>query len=113
MHSSTGLHHLHKRKRIHVRHEQYPHPNKVKRAVDSFAMLVGALGPLITIPQITKIWGEQNAAGVSIVAWVGYTFIAAFWLIYGALHKEAPLMLTYSIVLVLNIFVVLGIFLYG
>ena len=113
MHTSTGVHHLHKRKRIYQKHEPYPHPNRVKRVVDGFAMLMGVVGPAFTVPQLVKIWSEQNAAGVSAASWIGYTFIAVFWLAYGIIHREPPLILTYSIVLILNILVVAGTLLYG
>ena len=64
---TSPLHHLHTRKRIHLNHEKFPHPDKFKRFLDKVIYAVGIIGPIMTIPQITKIWFEQNADGVSVI----------------------------------------------
>jgi len=107
------LHNIHERKRIHLKKEPYPHPNKFKRFFDKFAYFVGVLGALITLPQIMKIWIEKNASGVSLISWTGYLVGAMFWLTYAILHKEKPLILTYSIWIILDILIVIGVFIYG
>lgn len=108
-----ALHHFHRRKRIHQKHEPYPHPGKGKRFMDRIIYVVGVLGPLMTIPQLTKIWIEKNAVGVSIVSWASYLIIAVFWLIYGVMHKEKPIILTYSFWIILEAAIVVGILMYG
>jgi len=108
-----GLHHIHKRKRIHQKHESYPHPNPVKRAVDILAYVIGIAGPLITIPQALKVWINQDASGLSLISWAGYIVVAVFWIIYGILHKEKPLILTYILWVMVHAAVVAGIIFYG
>lgn len=110
---SRGLHHFHRRKRVHQKHEPYPHPNKFKRFMDKAIFVIGVLGPLLTVPQVTKIWLEKNASGVSIISWAAYLFYAVFWLIYGFLHKERPIIVTYLSWIVLDLFIVVGIIIYG
>ncbi|MBW2976742.1 hypothetical protein KY347_04825 [Candidatus Woesearchaeota archaeon] len=110
---SRGLHHFHKRKRIHEKHEPYPHQDKFKRFIDSTIYAVGIFGPVMTLPQLAKIWIEKNASGVSVISWGAYLFAAVFWLIYGILHKEKPIILTYALWIVLEAFIVLGTVLYG
>lgn len=107
------LHHAHRRKRIHQKHEPYPHPHKWKRFLDRIIYVVGVAGPIVTIPQITKIWIEKNATGVSLTAWTGYTIFAVIWLLYGIAHKEKPIIITYSAVIIANTFVTIGTFIYG
>jgi len=109
---SKGLHHFHKRKRIHQKHEPYPHPNKLKRFIDKFIYVVSIIGMVFTIPQITKIWIGKTAAGVSLISWVSYLFGAVFWLAYGILHKEKPIIFSYSIWILLEISIILGILVY-
>ncbi len=61
---TSGLHHFHARKRIHKRHEPYPHPDRLKKFMDKAIYFIGAFGPIMAIPQLVKIWVEKNAAGV-------------------------------------------------
>ena len=113
VHNSHGLHHFHKRKRVHLKLEKYPHPDKSKRFMDKAIYVIGVLGPILTLPQIYKIWIEKNATGVSIISWSAYLLIAFFWVIYGFMHKEKPIILTYLTWIVIHAFVVIGIAMYG
>ena len=110
---AEGLHHHHVRKRIYQKHEPYPHPVKWKRFIDRVIYLVGLVGPIMTIPQLTKIWIEKNASGVSAVSWAAYMLVAIFWIIYGIAHKEKPIILFSSVWIVLEFFIVLGTLMYG
>ena len=107
-----GLHHFHKRKRIYQKHEPYPHPNKWKKFMDKAIYAVGIFGPVMTLPQIKKIWLDHNASGVSAVSWVAYTITSSFWLTYGIMHKEKPIAITSGIWIILDILIVIGIVIY-
>lgn len=111
--SSGGLLHAHTRKRVHQQLETYPHPNKWKRIMDKAIFVVGAVGPVMTIPQLAKIWLEKNAVGVSALSWGAYLITAIFWLMYGIMHKEKPIIFTYSIWIVLEALIVVGTLIYG
>jgi len=108
-----ALHHFHVRKRIHEKHESYPHPEKWKRRADKLIYVVGILGPIMTIPQVWKIWVEKTAAGVSLTSWASYAVLACVWFAYGYMHREKPIMFNYAIWIFLDILVVIGIVLYG
>jgi uncharacterized protein with PQ loop repeat len=110
---SHGLHHFHRRKRIHQNHEPYPHPDKWKNFLDKIIYFVGILGPLMTIPQVWNIWVLKNASGVSILSWSTYLFVAIVWVLYGIVHKEKPIIVTYAIWIILDILIILGIILHG
>ncbi len=90
---AKGFHHLHIRKRMYQKHEPYPHPDKLKRMFDKFIYVIVILGPIVNLPQLFKIWVYQNATGVSLVSWAGFSVISMFWLVYGLLHKEKPIIL--------------------
>jgi len=111
--TEVGLHHFHKRKRIYQKHEPYPHPSKLKRFIDKSIYVIAVFGMVMTIPQITKIWVEKNAAGVSAISWGAYMVGATFWLTYGIVHKEKPIIFTNSIWIFLEILVVVGTLIYG
>jgi len=110
---SKGPHHFQIRKRIHQKHEPYPHPKKWKRIVDKMIYIAGFFVLAMTIPQLIKIWIEQNAAGISIITWSAYLLGAIAWLIYGIAHKEKPIIMIYSIWIILDILIITGIWIYG
>ena len=110
---TIAIHHLHKRKRIHEGHEVYPSREKWKRFLDKLVYVVGIFGPLLTIPQILKIWVNQSAGGVSIISWTAYFFGAIILLLYGIAHKEKPLIIMYSLWIVVDIIIVVGILIYS
>lgn len=81
--------------------------------MDKAIYVIGIAGPIMTIPQLTKIWIEKNAVGVSAISWFAYLIIAFFWLIYGVMHKEKPIILTFSVWIILDILIVIGILMYS
>lgn len=106
------IHHYHVRKRVHHWYETYPHPGAFKRGVDRAVYFVGVLGPLMTLPQLYNIWFEHQTEGVSLTTWISYAFISSFWLLYGSLHNEKPIIVTQISWLTIHILVITGIFLY-
>jgi MtN3 and saliva related transmembrane protein len=109
---ASARHHLHKRERIYKKFEKYPHPNKFKRLVDKLIYGIALFGPVVSIPQILKIYLYQNAAGVSLFTWIGYLIGSIFWIIYGALHKEKPIVFSSSLWIVIELLVIAGILIY-
>jgi len=112
VHHTEGLHHSHTRKRIHVHHEKFPHPDKFKHFMDKAIYFVGIFGPIMTIPQIYKIFHEKSAAGISVISWIAYLITAIFWFSYGVLHKEKPIIFTYVIWIFLDILIIIGSIMY-
>jgi uncharacterized protein with PQ loop repeat len=110
---TLGLHHFHVRKRIHQKHEKFPHPNKLKRIVDRLIYGVTFFGIIMTLPQLQKIWLDHNAAGVSALSWLAYAVISVFWLTYGILHREKPIIFANSFYFILNLLVAVGALIYG
>lgn len=113
MNGTHAIHHFHRRKRIYKNHEQYPHPNKAKRIMDKAIYGIALAGPVMTIPQITKIWIEKNAAGISLISWCSYLILTFFWLAYGVMHKEKPIVFTNIIWIFIYTLIITGAFIYG
>lgn len=86
-----ALYHLHLRKRVHQKLEPYPHPNPFKQILDHLIYVVGVSGPILTIPQVLKIWESRSADGVSLITWGSLFVIACVWLLYGIVHREKPI----------------------
>ena len=109
---SKGLHHFHIRKRIHQKFEQYPHPDKLKRLMDRLIYGAVFFSPLMTLPQIAEIWWYKNAADVSTISWVSYFIVALFWLGYGLLHRDKPIIITNIIWIIFDMVIVIGTIIY-
>ncbi len=109
---SKVIHHFHIRKRVHQNLEKFPSDEPKKRFLDKIIYFVGVSGPIMTLPQVWEIWAKQDASGVSLVSWGWYLMTAFVWLAYAIEHKEKPLIMTYSLWIFIEFFLVLGIIIY-
>ena len=107
--TSTAIHHMHKRKRIHIHHEIYPHPEKWKNRLDMVVFGVALFSVLMTIPQVIAVWTTKNVSGVSPAYWMMVSFAAFCWLIYGLVHKENKIVVVNALSMVLDALVVIGV----
>lgn len=107
-----ALLHLHRRKRIHLYKEIYPHPHTYKRVLDRIVYIMAVIVPVMTIPQLYTIWSDRAAEDVSLATWITYVLHSITFLLYGFAHKEKPLVLMYSFQLIVNAFIVVGILLF-
>lgn len=101
---------------IHGQHQklrkQHIHNSFGKKVVDRAVFAAGILGPIMTIPQLLLVYIKKNASSVSITTWTGYLLAAIIWFIYGVVHKEKPIILTYAIWILVDIAIVIGVILY-
>jgi uncharacterized protein with PQ loop repeat len=110
MHSP--IRHLHIRKRRQSIHDPYPHPNRWINALDKLVLVVGILGPVMTLPQILKIFVDKNASGVSAITWLLFAVFDIPWIVYGFVHKEKPILISYILWFTTNTIVVIGTLMY-
>lgn len=110
--ADPGLHHFERRRRY-ARLEPYPHPDRLKNIVDRMVYVAVFAGPVLTLPQVAKIWMEKSASGISAFTWASYILMSLFWLAYGALHRERPIIISSIIWVALEALMVGGALLYG
>ncbi|XOU94726.1 MAG: hypothetical protein ACNFW9_01530 [Candidatus Kerfeldbacteria bacterium] len=109
-----SIFHLHQRKRFHLpRLENFPSERKFTKFLDKVIYAAGIAGPILVIPQAIEVWINKEAAGVSIPSWIGFTVLAIIWLIYGIVHKEKPLILMYTGLIIMDALVVIGAIIYA
>lgn len=82
---------------------------EVAKTMDHFMYFIALIAPIMTIPQLTQVWVDKSVHGISIWTWGAYAFVSALWLVYGAIHKEKPMMLTQALLLVLDSSIVVGV----
>jgi len=103
---SRGLH-----SHIHSHNEKLDkfkilHKKKYVRVIDKWAMVVGVLAPLTSLPQVFQIIETKNADGVSVLTWALYMILSILWIIYGIAHKERVIVVTNVLWLTLELFIV-------
>ncbi len=81
--------------------------------MDQLIYIIGIIGPIMTIPQVAEVWINKNASGVSPITWSSYVIVNVFWIVYGIMHKEKPIIMTSIAWFVMNSLVAIGAILYG
>lgn len=98
-----GFHHV-----IHRSSSKHTSGRLIK-LMDRMAYLMGAITVLVNIPQLVAIWTSPDAQGVSIISWIGFFLGSCFWVIYGLLHKERPIIIMNAALMVVQGCIVIGI----
>jgi len=71
--------------------------------------LLSVMTMLMTVPQILTIWVGGNTAGVSLVSWASYLFVACLWFVYGLQKRDKTIYLACVGWVFLDAAVVIGI----
>jgi len=74
---------------------------------------MGLVGPLAALPQVLSIWTQHQAAGVSFWSSLGITAIAIFWLAYGIILRDGPIVVSSFLWMILDLAIVSGVLRYG
>jgi uncharacterized protein with PQ loop repeat len=104
---------MHVRKRIHHHKEPFPHPNKWVSRLDKYLLFVAIGGPFTLLPQILKIYREQNGESISIITFMLLCVMNGSWLSYGIVHKVKTMIVTNILLLTANSAIIIGGLLYG
>lgn len=86
---------------------------RVSRILADSALFFSIAAPLMTLPQIVKIYSEKEASGLSGLTFGFYLFNAFFWLAYGVFIKNRPIVLANTFWIVIHISILSGIYIYG
>lgn len=85
----------------------------LKRSLDLLVTFLGVSSVFAIIPQAVEIWAEKDAAQVSLITWAYFTLYVVVMLLYGLVHREKPIIMTYATNVVIYVVVVAGIVVYG
>jgi uncharacterized protein with PQ loop repeat len=108
-----GLIHRHHHKRKEGAESRAPIVSKRWVTVlDRVTLVAGIIGPLTVIPQIFDIYYYHNAAGVSVTSWFAPGVLDIAFLLYGIIHRDKPITVTYSLWLFANFAVAIGAIIY-
>jgi uncharacterized protein with PQ loop repeat len=104
--------HLHLRKRKARTLEPYPATSPWKRLLDRIIYAAGIVGPAMSIPQIVLIYSTKNATGLAPESWLVWCVLNIPWILYGIVHKETPIVMTYTLWFFCNGLIFVGAVLY-
>ena len=109
----NALQHISKRKRISNKMDEYPSKKFWIRFLDRLLIIVAVIGPIMALPQLLDVYLTHNAENISFISWGSWAFFNLFWLAYGIVHKEKPIIVTYILWFLMNFSVAIGILLYS
>ncbi len=87
--------------------------DRFKREIDRLIYVVVILCPIMNLPQLLKIWILKDASGVSLISWVSFSVFSFAWLVYGISHKDKPIVFMNFALMIMQVFIAVGTFLYG
>lgn len=98
-----------------MHHAMYRHAHRDKRKakllqlLDKSAYLMGAVTVAVNVPQLITVWTSPDVSGVSLISWTGFFLGSCFWLSYGLLHGEKPIIAVNAALIAVQGLIVLGI----
>jgi MtN3 and saliva related transmembrane protein len=93
----------------HLNHLTRHKLNSKFNSINTIAYFVGLIAPLMTLPQLYTIWIQKNIQGVSIQTWFGFCIFNAFWVLYGTIHKDKPIIFSNLAWIGMQCLIVLGV----
>jgi len=82
---------------------------KYKKQIDWITLFMAIVIPMVTVPQLLKIWIEQNATWVSIITWSVYFVNAIIWLLYWIVNNDKKIITMNILLTIINLGIVVGI----
>ncbi|MFA4890311.1 MAG: SemiSWEET family transporter [Candidatus Paceibacterota bacterium] len=79
------------------------------KIIEILALIAGVAMSFASYPQIFKIYKAKSAQNISLITFSIFLFGCIIWIIYGVSIKNQPIILSYSIGLLGNSGVLLGI----
>ena len=85
----------------------------LKSKFDLVIYFAAIVAPVMTVPQLYKIWSDKQVSGVSIQTWATYSAISLIWVLYGIKIKAKPIILTNALLLLIDTLIVIGVIVYS
>ena len=112
--NTYGTGHLHATITLTMHVHKIKHSTEREKAVlDRLIYPIGMIFPLSTIPQIVEIFVSGDASGVSLLTWGAYAVLGFILLLWAIADSIKPLIISYSLWMLMYIAVLIGVMLYG
>ena len=80
-----------------------------RNTLDKLTYVSGVLLPILTLPQAYAVLVDKATDGVSLITWGFYLVSSSLFAIFGVVHKEKLLMVTYIPFVIVEAAIVVGI----
>ena len=94
---------------VHPKHKKAPQNS----GIDTLALIIGVLQPLMTLPQIYLAFSTQDVSGLSLFMWIAWDIASVILLIYGLKHKLMPIIAAQILWLVVQTPIIIAIVLFS
>jgi len=92
---------------------KYLRTKKHKTHVDKLMSFAAVLHPLSALPQVIQVYRTKEAAGLSIVMWLGFLCLGFIFLSYGIAHRLKPYIMMQILWLITDVAMIVGILKYA
>jgi len=92
---------------------KYLRTKKHQNRVDRVMSIAAVLHPLSALPQVLKVYHTHQAAGLSIVMWLGFLCLGFVFLFYGIAHRLKPYILMQILWLITDVAMITSIIKYS
>lgn len=89
--------------------KQHHYKEKSIHILDKIIFPIALVSPIMTVPQVLQVWEKHQTSGLSVTTWIGFTFAAVFWTLYGLTHHEKAISIPSFFVTILDLLIVIGI----
>lgn len=110
-----GLQHLlHRRNVESIEGASHESPGTVFRntVLDRLMYGVAIVAPTVLLPQVFELYVAKDAHGLSLITWGLLALINGLWVTYARAHHEKPVFISSLLSGLIEVFIVIGIFLY-
>ena len=88
-------------------------PSKRLTRFEAIVTALVMIEPILSIPQIVKIFSTQSAGDYILLPWIGGFIVNVTWLVYGVKVKKAPVIISGVVWMTIHLSMMVGIILYG
>ncbi|OGC88374.1 hypothetical protein A2419_00500 [Candidatus Adlerbacteria bacterium RIFOXYC1_FULL_48_26] len=81
--------------------------------MDLLIYIAAFVGPLALLPQVINVYATRDTSGLFLPTWCMFGVLNFLWILYGRVHKEKPIVITNTALMVLNFSVAAGIVLFS
>jgi len=81
---------------------------RTNKSLDKLTYVSGILLPLFTLPQAYTVLVVGETAGVSIITWGFYLLSSSLFALFGFIHKEKLLIVTYVPFVIIEVLIIVG-----
>jgi uncharacterized protein with PQ loop repeat len=97
----------------HAHGHKHLHRKKPKDFLDYTLYVFMVATPLFEIPQAWDIFSKHSAEDVSLTTWGFFVVSSVAWITYAVRNKIWPLMIAYTLYLIIEAIIVVGILIYS